>query len=317
MKRATRSLAVLTALATLAGCSRHDGPPPPAARYKLNGPLIPARMTMMAAWDVPQDPLADTALGGSPLAAEIRWGYKLFMNTPAEAAGTVPARVSCTNCHLNGGQRERALPLVGVAAAFPEYNKRAGRLFTLADRIVDCFLRSENATGRANAAALPATSSREVLAIAAYLTWLSRGYSVSAPLAWRGQNAIDPKALIPVSKLDPAKGEALFKEHCATCHGPDGQGVFIGDKRAAPLWGDESWNDGAGAARVYTLAGMIRYTMPYLNPGSLTDEEAQQIAAFITARPRPAFPFKAQDYRVDPLPPDAVYYDRRSGEKER
>jgi thiosulfate dehydrogenase len=266
-------------------------------------------MTMMTAWDVPNNPLEDRSLGGSTLAIEIRLGYKLFMNTPDEARPLVPSRVSCTNCHLNAGQRERALPLVGIAAAFPEYNKRAGRLFTLADRIVDCFLRSENATGRPDQA-LPTTNSKEVLALAAYLTWLSRGYGVGGPLAWRGHNTIDPKALIPVSKLDPAKGETLFKQHCTTCHGPDGQGVFIGDKRPAPLWGDQSWNDGAGAARVYTLAGMIRYTMPYLNPGSVTDEEAQQLAAFITARPRPAFPFKADDYRVDPLPPDAVYYKK-------
>ena len=30
---------------------------------------------------------------------------------------------------------------------FPEYNRRAGRLISLDDRIVDCFLRSQNATG--------------------------------------------------------------------------------------------------------------------------------------------------------------------------
>ena len=70
----------------------------------------------------------------------------------------------------------------------------------------------------------------------------------------------------------------------------------IGDKKAGPLWGDGSWNDGAGAARVYTLAGIIRYSMPYLNPGSLTDEEAQQVAAFITSKPRPRYPFKSRDY---------------------
>ena len=28
----------------------------------------------------------------------------------------------------------------------------------------------------------------------------------------------------------------------------------------------------------YTLAGIVRYSMPYLSPGSLTDEEAQQHA---------------------------------------
>jgi thiosulfate dehydrogenase len=78
------------------------------------------------------------------------------------------------------------------------------------------------------------------------------------------------------------------------------------------LWGPDSWNDGAGAARIYTLAGIIRYSMPYLDPGSLTDEEAQHLAAFINSQPRPAFPFKDGDYRTEKLPVDSVYYAPRS-----
>jgi thiosulfate dehydrogenase len=77
------------------------------------------------------------------------------------------------------------------------------------------------------------------------------------------------------------------------------------------LWGPDSWNDGAGAARVYTLAGIIRYTMPYLDPGNLSDADAQHLAAFINSRPRPFYPFKEQDYLTEPLPPDSVYYARR------
>jgi thiosulfate dehydrogenase len=91
----------------------------------------------------------------------------------------------------------------------------------------------------------------------------------------------------------------------------DGEGVAIGEKKAAPLWGPDSWNDGAGAARIYTLAGMIRYMMPYTAPGSLNDEEAQQLAAFINSKPRPVFPFKDQDYLTDKLPADSVYYQKR------
>ena len=48
--------------------------------------------------------------------------------------------------------------------------------------------------------------------------------------------------------------------------------------------------------------------MPYLNPGSLTDEEAQQVARFITSKPRPRYPFKSRDYAGSKVPPDAVYY---------
>jgi thiosulfate dehydrogenase len=277
---------------------------------------------MVTAWDYPRNPLTDATLGDSKLANEIRLGFRIFTNTPGEASRFTPSKVSCNNCHLNGGQRERSLPLVDVAGMFPEYNRRSGRLYTLGDRIVDCFLRSENATGLIEAGRgrqageeggeiVPAPTSKEVLAVAAYITWLARGAAVGKNPVWRGQNVITASNVLPIERLDPQKGKAIFMESCSSCHGVDGQGVAVGDKKPGPLWGPDSWNDGAGAARVYTLAGIIRYSMPYLNPGSLTDEEAQQVAAFVDSQPRPSYPFKSQDYRTEKLPVDSVYYPKR------
>jgi thiosulfate dehydrogenase len=174
-------------------------------------------MTMVTAWDYPQNPLTEGALDQSKLSKEIEWGYRLFTDTPAEAARFVGGQISCNNCHLNGGQRERAMPLVAIAGAFPEYNRRAGRLISLNDRIVDCFLRSENATSKlerdadGNVAAgaadmLPNPTSREVLALAAYLAWISRGAEIGKNPAWRGQNAIPQTSLIPVDKPRSAEG---------------------------------------------------------------------------------------------------------------
>lgn len=285
-------------------------------RYGL---LVPATGTMSTAWMIPKNPLTDSTLDRSPRADQIRWGYRLFMHTPAEAPQFTSNKLMCGNCHLNGGQRERGMPLVGVSSVFPEYNKREGREFTLEDRIVGCFMRSENGTGvrqrnpghRADSAQdYPTPSSREVAALAAYISWLSDGFAHGQRLPWRGQNQINPEQLLPIERLSTRRGKALFMERCTPCHGRDGQGIHIGDKKAAPLWGPNSWNDGAGAARVYTLAGIIRYAMPYLNPGSLTDEEAQHIAAFINSKPRPVYPFKDKDYQAERLPPDAVYYGK-------
>jgi thiosulfate dehydrogenase len=300
---------------TIAGCAsgvacsrmpRSPGGAPSAT------PLIPARTTMVTAWQVPKNPLTDPTLDDSRLSAEIRWGFKIFTNTPVEVPQFTPGKMSCNNCHLNAGQREKSLPLVGVVGMFPEYNRRSGRLFTLNDRIVDCFLRSQNATGADTAPTdLPSLTSKEVLAVAAYLTWLSNGYEIGKNPPWRGQNVIPASSLVPIAKLDPAKGEEIFLDRCTTCHGRDGQGVFVGDKRPGPLWGPDSWNDGAGAARIYTLAGIIRYAMPYLNPGSLTDEESLQLAAFINSKPRPVYPFKLNDYRTEKIPIDGVYYSQR------
>src|SRR4051794_9265144 len=110
------------------GCSRQAAGP--GAPYKLNGPLIPARVTMVAAWDVPRNPLTDPALEGSRQGEEVRRGYRIFTDTPREAARFTGGRVSCTNCHMNAGQREKSLPLVGIAGQFPEYNRRAGRFIS-------------------------------------------------------------------------------------------------------------------------------------------------------------------------------------------
>src|SRR5215472_2417311 len=134
-------------------------------------PLVPSSSTMVTAWQVPRNPIDDPTLDTSPLAKQIRWGFQIFTDTPRQAPAFTGGTVSCANCHLNAGQRERALPIVGVAAVFPEYNARASRLISLADRVVDCFLRSENATG-SKSGHLPTPSSEEVLALSAYITWL-------------------------------------------------------------------------------------------------------------------------------------------------
>lgn len=317
----------VAALIATAACAREPdvpaGPLMPLETYpypnELSGPLIASWTTIQTAWDVPLDPLRDPRLGQAAEAEEIRRGFRIFMDTPGEAPQYARGQTSCNNCHLNAGQRELALPLVGVGAVFPEYNRRAGRDFTLEDRIVGCFYRSQNATDPIPSPSLekdyrellPRPDSGEVRALAAYLRWLSVGYERGVNPPWRRQNRIAAENQIPLDQLDRDLGELLFMDKCTNCHGEDGQGVDIGDKRPAPLWGPGSWNDGAGAARIYTLAGIIRYAMPYLDPGSLSDEEAQHISAFINSHERPSFPFKDQDYLTEPMPVDSVYYPSR------
>ncbi len=283
--------------------------------------LIPDTATMSRAWQVPHDPTAETQNLDPQQAKMILLGFRLFMNTAKAGSRFSGGMMSCNNCHPNGGQREKALPLVGVDLAFPEYNKRSGRIFALEERIIGCLLRSVNATGTKERAVLTrhendldgatlTPETEEVQALAAYIRWLSVGHKIPREIPWRGHNTLPASALIPIGKIDVRLGEQLYIENCSSCHGTDGQGVLVGDKRPGPLWGPNSWNDGAGAARTYTLAGMIRNWMPYLYPGKLTDEEAQHIAAYITSKPRPSFPFKDKDYLKEKIPVDAVYYPK-------
>jgi thiosulfate dehydrogenase len=57
-----------------------------------------------------------------------------------------------------------------------------------------------------------------------------------------------------------------------------------------PLWGENSFNTGAGLYRLSRFAGYIKANMPlgatYDKP-VLTDEEAWHIAAFVNSQPRP------------------------------
>src|SRR5437762_2797827 len=172
--------AMAIALLLAAACARPAEKPATATvatpRFPMTGPLIAATVSMKAGWEFPRNPLTDKTLDNSRLSEEIRRGFRLFTNTPTEAPKLAPGGMACTNCHMNAGQREKSMPLVNIAGMFPEYNRRAARLFSLGDRITDCFLRSENATGAQLASdELPTPTSSEVLAVSAYLTWLSRG----------------------------------------------------------------------------------------------------------------------------------------------
>jgi thiosulfate dehydrogenase len=83
-----------------------------------------------------RDPERDPLPADARLAEQILQGYRLFLDTPGLAPAAGAAALSCGSCHLSAGQREGALPLIGIAAVFPEYNRRVARSFTLEDRIV-------------------------------------------------------------------------------------------------------------------------------------------------------------------------------------
>ncbi len=261
----------------------------PSVDSQRNGPLISSGTAMETAWDLVRNPLTDSVPGDPAQTELVRRGFRIFIQTGKYAARFTGNDLTCGHCHLNAGQREKALPLVGIAGFFPEFNKRSGSVFSLEDRVVGCFLRSMNGSAagallsahQPDSAAARVAASEEVGALVAYIDWLSEGYAPGDSLPWRGLNMIPESAHVPIAGLDSLRGAGLYMENCSNCHGEDGQGVAIGDIKAGPLWGPASWNDGAGAARVYTLAGMIRYMMPFVDPGSLTDEEAQQIAFFI------------------------------------
>lgn len=303
----TASPALVLVLALGTACIAADEPAPaassadavPAAAAAPT--LIPADARLERVGELARDPHRDPLPADPKVADAIRLGFDLVRNTYELMPEYVGNRLTCGNCHLNAGQRDRALPLVGVATTFPQYRSRGDRLISLEDRIAGCFLRSMNGTP-------PPYGSPEMLAISAYIAWLSEGQPMYARPDWLGRNQIARENRIPIDRLDVRRGEQIYAQQCSSCHGTDGQGLDLGVARPGPLWGPGSWNDGAGAARIYTLAGFIRYAMPLFEPGALSDGDAQHVAAFINSHERPVFPSKERDFPRGDVPADAVYY---------
>ncbi len=265
------------------------------------GWLLPAAATLETINDLPRDPLGEDVHDDPYTAEQIRQGYRIFRNSTELAAEFSGNDMDCSSCHLNGGQKVEALPLVGVSGLFPQYRNRDAALVSLEERIRGCFIRSMNGTA-------PPFDHPVTLALSAYIHWLSEGVPTGVSPPWRGLNRIPQEARIPIDEVDLAQGKVLYEEQCAACHGLDGIGFNLGGlAEHASLWHKCSWNDGAGAARIWRLAGFIRYAMPLTAPGSLSDEEAQHISAWINAHDRPVFPSKATDFPAGGRPGDAVY----------
>jgi thiosulfate dehydrogenase len=234
-----------------------------------------------------------------PLGEAILKGKDLLSNTRELLPKNVGNGLNCTNCHLKDGTVPYALPWVGLWGVFPEYRSRNAKMISLSDRINDCFQRSMNGSPISYA-------SKEMVNILSYMRWLSTGVPVGQNVVGRGFIKIDT-GLTP----DASAGKSLYAQKCSSCHGQNGTGLknTAGGYVFPPLWGSQSFNDGAGMSRTYTAAAFIKHNMPLGQEGTLTDQEAVDIAQFITHQPRPVFKGKVNDWPKGGKPKDARNID--------
>jgi thiosulfate dehydrogenase len=200
-------------------------------------------------------------------------GKRIFHDTPNEAKLYVGARLACSSCHLNDGTTPYAAPMVGIAPLFPEFSQRAKRMISLTDRVNECFIRSEN--GRP----LP-ENAKEMAAMIAYIESLSPQNDGGADSSGRGL------VKLPALTGNPQRGEAIYVAKCAECHGADGAG---GASTMPPLWGPQSFNDGAGLYGIENMAAFVVKNMPPTSPGSLTPQQAFDVSSYIHTKPRPKY----------------------------
>ena len=240
-------------------------------------------------------PPSEATIPDGPAGVAIREGKKLVTETRQRLPGNVGNGLNCTNCHLAGGTTANAAPWVGIWGVFPEYRARNGRLISLQERVNDCFERSMNGSPLAY-------NSDEMNNILAYMQWLSAGIPTGKSVKGRGFVKLNEKL-----KANSADGELLYAEKCANCHGAQGQGMKNSGEGYLfpPVWGMESFNDGAGMARTWTAAAFIKYNMPLGQGGTLTEQQSLDLAEFMTNQPRPVFAHKVGDWPKGARPRDA------------
>jgi thiosulfate dehydrogenase len=271
-------------------------------------------------WTVPE-------IGALPRDAhglQVRAGRDLITATYAHIGPNVPDpskryagnNLACTNCHFSAGLIKFGLPLFGLFGDFPAYSARLGAEITIEDRLNSCMTRSMNGRPLPN-------DSQEMQAMVAYIKFLSTGVAAGKKLQGLGAGTM------PELKraADPKRGASIYKRACAGCHNIDGSG----ERRSIPssdlgyifppLWGPDSFNSGAGMARLITIANFVHANMPagtdYLNP-SLSVDDAWDVGAYVVSQPRPQLAGLEKDF-PDRLrkPVDAAYGPYADGFSER
>jgi len=276
----TASVALMAALIFWAG-QIWSGKAPEAVRKPER--TLPPAAKVSEFWRPPDA----ATLSNKAMLEQVIYGRELIAHTarylgPEGSVLKISNGMNCQNCHLDAGTKTFGNNYGAVSSTYPKFRARSGTVESIEKRVNDCFERSLN--GKALE-----TDSREMKAIVTYIEWL--GSRVEKGAAARGAGLVKMQTLERAA--DPARGKALYETQCVVCHGKNGEGLKMPDGKEyqfPPLWGQNSYNHGAGLYRVSTFAQFIRANMPlgatHDNP-VLSEEQSWDIAAYVNSLPRP------------------------------
>lgn len=210
----------------------------------------------------------------------VRLGKAIYTDTKTHAPEFVGNGLSCSNCHVDNGRRAFSAPLWGAMGIYPKYRKKNDMVNTIQTRMQGCFKYSMDGTP-------PPADSEVMTALVTYGFWMAEGAPLGKSLPGRGYIKLKK----PEQKPDYQRGEKVYKENCAVCHGANGEGTKVNGKyHFPPVWGADSYNWGAGMHRINTAASFIKMNMPYGKGESLSDQQAWDVAMFINSHERPEDP---------------------------
>ena len=251
------------------------------ASASLTAEQVPRASTVTEPISVaPYTPPAEDSIPDDKFGDMVHLGKKVFTDTRTHASKYTGNTLSCSNCHLDAGRLAHSAPLWAAWVKYPAYRGKNKMVNTMEQRIQGCFRYSMNGTP-------PPADSDELKAIMSYAYWLASGAPTNVNLPGRGY----PKIEKPSKQADLQRGKQVYSNNCALCHGDDGQGTMAGGRVIfPPLWGPQSFNWGAGMHRINTAASFIRANMPFGQGGTLSVQQAWDVALYINSHERPQDP---------------------------
>ncbi len=271
---------------------------PGARKEALNQPLAesavvsapasqPKAVNQAKASNLLWTPPAESTLPPGNEGEMILYGKDLIAHTsaylgPAGKVAHISNGMNCQNCHLEAGTKAWGNNYSAVYSTYPKFRARSGTKESIVKRINDCFERSLNG-------APPDSTSKEMKAMLAYMKWLGTGVEKG-----KAPEGAGLKKLPFLNRAaDPKKGALVYGSKCVSCHGKSGEGFQNPEHTEylfPPLWGKNSYNDGAGLYRISNFASYVKNNMPlgtsYEKP-QLSDEEAWDVAAYVNSQTRP------------------------------
>ncbi len=228
----------------------------------------------------PFQPRTDDQIPKGPYGDLIRLGEQIFREPGTYAAAYVGNDLRCSNCHLNAGRLAGAAPMWAAYTAYPAYRSKTKKVDTFAERLQGCFDYSMNGTA-------PPLGDKVLVALETYSYFLAKSLPTGETIPGHGFPAL-PKPDLPG---DYARGGQVYAQNCASCHGAQGQGQSSGGKVVfPPLWGARSYNWGAGMTSIESAASFIRANMPLGLGGSLSVQQAWDVATYMDSQVRPQDP---------------------------
>jgi thiosulfate dehydrogenase len=228
----------------------------------------------------PFTPPPESAIPDNDFGKIVREGEAIFRDPAAHAGQYVGNQLHCTNCHLDAGRLANASPMWAAYVTYPAYRSKNGHVNTFEERLQGCFRFSMN--GKA-----PPLGDPVLVALESYAYFLAKGAPTGAELPGRGY----PKLAKPGQASDYHRGQAVYQQKCKICHGANGEGQSSAGAPVFPaLWGAQSFNWGAGMGSVANAAAFIKANMPLGQGGSLTDQDAWDVAMFMDGHERPQDP---------------------------